>query len=65
MRTNIDIDNNLITDALRAAGLKTKHDVVEYALRVVVRLDRQKQIRQLRGKMDWQGDLDAMRLGDR
>ncbi len=54
-----------MADALRAAGLKTKHDVVEYALKVVVRLDRQKQIRQLRGKMDGQGDLDAMRLGDR
>jgi Arc/MetJ family transcription regulator len=61
LRTNIVIDDKLMRDALRASGLKTKREAVEYALRTLVRLSRQAEIRQLRGKVDWQGDLDAMR----
>jgi Arc/MetJ family transcription regulator len=61
MRTNIVIDDKLMRDALRASGLKTKREVVDHALRTLVRLSRQAEIRQLRGKLDWQGDLDAMR----
>jgi Arc/MetJ family transcription regulator len=61
MRTNIVIDDKLMRDALRASGLKTKRETVEHALRTLVRLCRQGEIRQLRGKVDWQGDLDAMR----
>jgi Arc/MetJ family transcription regulator len=64
MRTNIVIDDKLMRDALRASGLKTKRDVVEHALRTLVRLSRQAEIRQLRGKVEWQGDLDAMRSDD-
>jgi Arc/MetJ family transcription regulator len=48
-------------DALRATGLKTKHDAVELGLRTILRLSKQGAIRQLRGKLNWQGDLDAMR----
>ena len=48
-------------EALRATGLKTKKEAVELALRTLLRLQRQKQIRSLRGKLDWRGDLDAMR----
>ena len=61
MRTNIVIDDKLMRDALRATGLKTKREVVEEGLRILVRLKRQAEIRKLRGKLDWQGDLDAMR----
>jgi Arc/MetJ family transcription regulator len=64
MRTNIVIDDKLMRDALRASGLKTKREAVEHALRTLVRLSRQAEIRQLRGKVDWQGDLDAMRSDD-
>ena len=61
MRTTIDIDDDLMRAALRASGLKTKREVVEEGLRTVVRLSKQAQIRRLRGKVNWRGDLDAMR----
>ena len=61
MRTNIVIDDNLMRDALRVTGLKTKREAVEHALQTLVRLNRQSKIRPLRGKLDWQGDLDAIR----
>ena len=61
MRTNIVIDDRLMRDTLRATGLKTKHDVVELGLQTLLRLKKQSQIRRLRGKIAWQGDLDAMR----
>ena len=61
MRTNIVIDDKLMRDALRATGVKTKREAVELGLRTVVRLGRQVEIRRLRGKLSWQGDLDAMR----
>ena len=55
------IDNKLMQDALRATGLKTKREAVEQALRTLVSLNRQAKIRKFRGKLDWRGDLDAMR----
>ena len=61
MRTNIVIDDRLMRDTLRATGLKTKREAVELGLRTLLRLRRQGEIRRLRGKLDWQGDLDAMR----
>ena len=61
MRTNIVIDDKLMTDALRVTGLKTKREAVELGLRTVLRLSKQAEIRRLRGKLQWQGDLDAMR----
>ncbi len=60
MRTNIEIDDELMTNAMRATGLKTKRDVVKEALRRMVELDTQAGIRELRG-IGWDGDLDAMR----
>jgi len=48
-------------DALRATGFKTKREAVEQGLRTLVRLARQAEIRRFRGKLDWQGDLNAMR----
>ena len=61
MRTNIVIDDKLMRDALRATGLKTKREAVERGLRTLLRLSKQTEIRRLRGKLDWQGDLNAMR----
>ena len=61
MRTNIVIDDKLIRDTLRATGLKTKRDAVELGLQTLLRLSRQAEIKRLRGKLDWQGDLNAMR----
>ncbi len=61
MRTNIVIDDELMKEALRLTGFKTKREAVELGLRTVVRLRQQEQIRRFRGKLKWQGDLDAMR----
>jgi len=61
VRTNIIIDDALMTDALRATGLKTKREAVELGLRTLVKLDKQRKLKALRGKLDWKGDLDAMR----
>jgi Arc/MetJ family transcription regulator len=61
MRTNIVIDDKLMKDALRATGLKTKREAVELGLRTVLRLRKQEEIRRFRGKLAWQGDLNAMR----
>ncbi|MEO8597628.1 MAG: type II toxin-antitoxin system VapB family antitoxin [Candidatus Solibacter sp.] len=61
MRTNIVIDDKLMRDTLRATGLKTKREAVEEALRTLLRLTKQGEIRNFRGKLDWQGDLSAMR----
>jgi len=61
MRTNIVIEDKLMRDTLRATGLKTKREAVELGLRTLLRLRKQAAIRRLRGKLVWQGDLDAMR----
>lgn len=61
MRTNIIIDDQLMADTLRATGLQTKREVVELGLRTLLRLKQQAEIRTLRGKITWEGDLDAMR----
>ena len=61
MRTNIVIYDMLMRDTLRSTGLKTKREAVEEGLRTLLRLRRQAQIRRLRGKLNWQGDLNAMR----
>ena len=61
MRTNIVIDDKLMKETLRLTGLKTKREAVELGLRTVVRLRKQEDIRRFRGKLNWRGDLDAMR----
>ncbi|MCP5322305.1 MAG: type II toxin-antitoxin system VapB family antitoxin [Pseudomonadales bacterium] len=61
MRTNIVIDDELMKDTLRVTGLRTKREVVELGLRTILRLDQQAQVRRLRGKLAWEGDLEAMR----
>ena len=62
MRTNIDIDDRLMRQAMRSSGAGTKRAVVEEALRLLVQTKGQSSIRRLRGKIAWEGDLDASRL---
>lgn len=61
MRTSIVIDDQLMEMAQAAAGVKTKRKVVEQALKALITLQKQRDIRSLRGKLKWDGDLDAMR----
>jgi Arc/MetJ family transcription regulator len=61
MRTNIVIDDRLMKDALKATGLKTKKEVVELGLKTLLKLNQQANIKELKGKLKWDGDLDAMR----
>jgi len=55
------IDDKLMESTLQATGLKTKREAVELGLRTLLRLRQQQEIKRFRGKLDWQGDLDAMR----
>ena len=64
MRTNIVIDDQLMADTLRATGLKTKREAVELGLRTLLRLQQQEEIRRFRGKLHWEGDLEAMRADE-
>ena len=64
MRTNIDIDDELMRQAMQLSGRKTKRDTVEAGLRLLVRMKQQERIRQGRGKLRWEGDLDRMRRDD-
>ena len=61
MRTNIEIDDKLMGDVLKATGLKTKKDAVELGLKTLIRLKKQENIRTMRGKLAWTGELDEMR----
>tara|TARA_R110002049_G_C8757473_1_gene528579 strand:+ start:44 stop:235 length:192 start_codon:yes stop_codon:yes gene_type:complete len=61
MRTKIVVDDDLMTEALRATGAKSKRDVVEQALRLLLHIKRQEQIRGWRGRLPWDGDLHGSR----
>ena len=61
MRTNIEIDEKLMKEAMRSSKTKTKKETVEAGLRMLVRLKRQEGIRRLRGKVHWEGNLDESR----
>ena len=62
MRTNIEIDDRLMKQAMRASGASTKREAVQKGLELLVRLDKQERlIRATLGKLHWDGDLDAMR----
>jgi len=63
VRTNIDIDDDLMREAMRASGEKTKRSAVERGLRLLIETRAQSGIRRLRGKVKWTGDLSASRVG--
>jgi Arc/MetJ family transcription regulator len=61
MRTNIVIDDNLIARAQKLTGIKTKREVVQEALRTLILLREQAEVRPFRGKLKWEGNLNEMR----
>jgi Arc/MetJ family transcription regulator len=63
MRPNVDIDDELLAQAMRAAGTTTKKATVEAGLVELIRRHRLRKVRELRGAVDWVGDLDEMRSG--
>jgi Arc/MetJ family transcription regulator len=62
MRTNIEIDDRLMAEAMAASGLPTKRETVEAGLRLLARRKRQAGARDLFGRVRWEGDIDAERL---
>ena len=62
MRTNIVIDDNLMAEAIKLSQLKTKKAVVETGLRLLIQIKKQEYIKSIRGKSNWDGDLEKMRL---
>jgi Arc/MetJ family transcription regulator len=62
MRTNIEIDDQLMQDALRLTGAKTKREAVEIGLRTLLRLRQQEELRRFKGKLPWEGNLETMRI---
>ena len=63
MRTNIEIEDELIREALRVSGLKAKRAAVEAGLRALIRLNKRRKILDLAGKVQWEGNLDESREG--
>jgi len=61
MRTNIVIEDELMEEAMRLSGKKTKKETVEEALKLLIAIEKQKDIRQWRGKLHWEGNLEEMR----
>ena len=62
MRTNIVINDDLMNEAMTLSKLKTKKAVVETGLKLLVQIKKQERLKSLRGKLEWDGDLDTMRL---
>jgi len=62
VRTNIEIDDRLMREAMRSSGARTKRATVEEGLRLLIQTKGQAAVRRLRGKVDWQGDLNSSRL---
>ena len=63
MRTNIEIDDQLVRQAMRSSGVRTKKAAVEAGLQLLVKTHSQSAIRKLRGKVKWEGDLNQSRQG--
>ncbi len=61
MRTNIEIDEKLMTEVMEFMGTKTKKETVEQLLKEKVQIKRQRGMLKWRGKIDWQGDLNEWR----
>jgi Arc/MetJ family transcription regulator len=60
-RTNVVLDEKIVGRAKKATGIKVTRQLLDYALRELLRRHRQRDILNLRGQVDWQGDLSAMR----
>lgn len=64
VRTNIVIDDALMKQAMQASGARSKREAVELGLRTLVKLQQQAEIRAFRGRLGWEGNLEAQRLDD-
>jgi Arc/MetJ family transcription regulator len=62
-RTNVVLDENIVGRAKKLTGIKVTRQLLDYALRELLRHRRQRDILKLRGKVDWEGDLAEMRRG--
>jgi Arc/MetJ family transcription regulator len=60
-RTNIELDEKLLEEGKKATGIKTSKALIDFALKELIRKHRQKRILKLKGKIDWNGNLDEMR----
>ena len=60
-RTTVDVDDDLLAEAMNATGARTGREAAELGLLALVRLKRQERIREYRGKLTWTGDLERMR----
>ncbi len=60
-RTNVVIDDELMTQVLRSSGCRTKRAAIESGLRLLVQVNSQKELRQLKGQITWEGNLEEMR----
>ena len=63
VRTNIVLDVNLVEAGLEATGLRTRRELVDFALRELLRHEQQKRLLALKGKVSWEGNLEEMRTG--
>ncbi len=61
MRTNVVLDDDLVKSALSLSGFKTKKKAIEEGLKLLIQLNRQKRIKDFRGKLKWAGKLNKMR----
>jgi Arc/MetJ family transcription regulator len=61
LRTNIDLDEHLVNEAMRLTGIKTKKELVNYSLRELVSKIKRRKMLELEGKVEWKGDLGEMR----
>lgn len=64
MPIHVSVDENLLREAMEHHGSSSEHEAVEEALRTLIRIKKQERIRQLRGKLGWEGNLDDMRHDD-
>lgn len=61
LRTNIELDEKLVKEALKLTGIKTKKELVNFALKELVQKIRRKKLLEIEGKIEWTGNLDKMR----
>ncbi len=63
LRTNIELDEKLVNEALNLTRMKTKKELVDFALKELVRKIKRKKLLELEGKVKWEGNLNEMRKG--
>jgi len=61
MRTTLNIDDQALAEAMKAAPGRTKTDIINEALREFAKRKRRKDLLELRGKINWEGDVDLLR----